>query len=86
MNRESMFEPRRGGMVVARADAAPTELGRAVEVDWCYKDIAPMELGSALDDDHRVERTELVANGLGDGRVGQPFGIDQEFVFITARA
>ena len=48
MNRESRFEPQRGGIVLTRADAAPTELGPAVEGAWGYKDVAPTELGAKL--------------------------------------
>ena len=48
MNRESGFEPQRAGIVLTRADAAPTELGPAVEGPWCYKDVAPPEFGEAF--------------------------------------
>ena len=41
-----MFEPLRGGMVWTGADGAPPELGPGVEMAWCYKDIAPTELGA----------------------------------------
>jgi hypothetical protein len=47
MNDKTPSEPRKGGIMTAKAYAAPTELTLVIGWAGLYKDIAPSELGAA---------------------------------------